>query len=227
VTCLVGPNGAGKTTLLKVAAALLPRHSGDCALFGRPLTAWPREELARRVAYLPQGGEIAWPLRVREIVGLGRMPHGAGLRAMTPDDEAAAERAIVRADVSHLADRRADRLSAGERMRVLFARALATNADIMLADEPAAHLDPEHQLRLMELLGEEARRGAAVLVTLHELGLAARCDRVIVLSRGRKAAEGPPHEALNDETLASIFRVEAAHAAIPGGGSIPVSWRRL
>ncbi len=229
LSCIVGPNGAGKTTLLRVAAGLAALDSGSCALLGRALTVWPREERARRIAYLPQGGETAWPLRAHEIVALGRLPHGAGNGRGTARDRDAVERALIRADVAHLADRRVDRLSAGERVRVLFARALSTEADILLADEPAAHLDPEHQLRLMELLTEEAARGAAVVVTLHELALAARCARVLVLDQGRVAADGPPEVALNDDTLARIFRVEVVRADAPDTPvtTIPVSWRRL
>ena len=226
LTAIVGPNGAGKTTLLRVAAGLAELNSGTCILFGRRLEEWPREERARRIAYLPQGGETAWPLRVREIVALGRLPHGGGVVESTRRDREAVDRALARADVAHLADRRVDQLSAGERVRVLFARALSTEADILLADEPAAHLDPEHQLRLMELLAEEAARGAAVVVTLHELALAARCARVLVLDRGRVAADGPPGEALNDETLARIFRIEVVRAGDPKS-AIAVSWRRL
>ena len=220
ITCLAGPNGAGKTTLLKVAAALI-EGTGTTRLFGRPLRDWPRDELARRVAYLPQGGEAAWPLSAYEIAALGRLPHGGGLTRQTEADAAAIARALARADIAHLGARPIDKLSTGERVRALFARALATEADVLLADEPAAHLDPEHQIRLMELLREEADRGAAVLVTLHELALAARCDRVIVLAEGRIAADGPPAAALSDAVLARVFRVEVHRAE-----GAPVPWRR-
>jgi len=227
VTGIVGPNGAGKTTLLKVAAGLLSLASGMCAAFDRAVSSWPREMLARRVAYLPQGGEAAWPLPAHEIVALGRLPHGATLGRLTSADAAAIERALARADALAFASRRVDALSAGERARVLFARALATEADVLLADEPAAHLDPAHQLRLMELLREEAARGAAVAVTLHELPLAARCDRLLVLDHGRVAAEGLPDAALSDDVLARVFGIAAARATGANGISAPVPWTRL
>jgi len=225
VTCIVGPNGAGKTTLLKTAAGLIALDSGVCALLDRPIRDWPRGDLARRIAYLPQGGESAWPLTAREIVALGRLPHGGTLARESFADAEAIDKALARADVAHLASRRVDQLSAGERARVLFARALATGADVLLADEPAAHLDPAHQLRLIDLLSEEARRGAAVLVTLHELPLAARCDRVLVLNRGCIAAGGPPDIALGDGVLGEVFGVAAARAPIPHGPPVPVPFR--
>jgi iron complex transport system ATP-binding protein len=227
VTAVVGPNGAGKTSLVRAAAGLVPLTSGSCAVLDRPLSSWPRDALARHVAYLPQTGDAAWPLPAKDVVALGRMPHGARLGAFAPADADAVERAMARADVLHLAGRRVDQLSAGERARVLFARALATEAEILLADEPAAHLDPAHQLRLMRLLQEEAARGVCVLVTLHELALASSCDRVLVLDRGRLAAEGDASSALSDEVLAEVFGIRAIRAARPSGGSAPIPDRLL
>jgi iron complex transport system ATP-binding protein len=228
VTGIVGPNGAGKTTLLKIAAGLLPLASGKCFLFGRAIETWPREARARKVAYLPQGGEAAWPVAAREIVGLGRLPHRAPLSFLLAADALAVERALQRAAAAEFANRRIDALSAGERARVLLARALATEADVLLADEPTAHLDPAHQLRLMALLREEAKRGAAIAVTMHELSLAARaCDRILLLDKGRLAAEGTPDEALSAEALARVFGVEAVRVTGPDGLSASIPWRTL
>ena len=226
VTCIVGPNGAGKTSLLRVAAGLLPSDSGRTEVLGRPLATWRKQELARRIAYLPQGGDAAWPVAVREIVALGRLPQGAALSRLGAADRNAVAQAMERADVLHLADRRVDQLSTGERTRALFARALATGADILLADEPAAHLDPAHQLRLMALMREEAARGVAVLVTLHELHLAATCDRILVLKAGRLVASGHPAAALSDAILAEVFDVSAARAELPSGVAAPVPYAR-
>jgi iron complex transport system ATP-binding protein len=226
VTGIVGPNGAGKTTLLRAAAGLVPLASGTCTVLDRDIGDWPRAMLARHIAYLPQATEMAWPLPAYEIAALGRLPHGAGLSRLSANDTAAIGRALTRSDALAFAARRADALSAGERARVLFARALATEADVLLADEPAAHLDPAHQLHLMDLLKEEAARGAAVAVTLHELSLAARCDRILVVHGGRLAAEGPPHVALRDDILAGVFGVAAVHAATDGG-PVLVPWTRV
>ncbi len=207
VTGIIGPNGAGKTTLLRAALGLQPLSHGAVRILDKPLGDWPREALARVMAYLPQGGEARWPLTVEEVVLLGRLPHrGYGPPAL--QDRVAVADALARCDAGLFAHRRMDELSGGERARVLFARALATGAAVLFADEPAAFLDPSHQLRLMELLREEARRGAAVAVTLHDLSLAARhCDRILVLKEGRLVADGPPSEAFADRTLAEVFQI--------------------
>ena len=210
LTGLVGPNGAGKTTLLRAALGLLAAESGTVRLFGRALSEYSSDARARTIAYLPQSTESHWPLLARRVVALGRLPHLPAFARTAPSDDAAIDDALVRCDALLLAGRRLDQISAGERARVLLARALATAAPILLVDEPAAHLDPAHQLRLMELLREEARRGTAIVVTLHDLSLAARyCDRLVLLKNGRVASSGAPDQALSDEALAGVFGVGA------------------
>jgi iron complex transport system ATP-binding protein len=209
VTGIVGPNGAGKTTLLRAALGLIALRGGAVRVQGRSVSDWSREALARTIAYLPQGGEAHWPVLARDLVALGRLPH-------RDRDARAIENALARADAAEFAERRTDELSAGERARVLFARALATGAPVLLADEPAAYLDPAHQLRLMALLREEAARGTAVAVTLHDLALASRhCDEIVVLHEGRVAASD-----LSDETLGRVFGI----AALRSDGAL-VPWR--
>jgi iron complex transport system ATP-binding protein len=216
VTGIVGPNGAGKTTLLRTVLGLQDLSGGSVRLLGKPLSSWPRQALAKAAAYLPQGGEARWPMTAEDVVLLGRLPYRTAFTGADAKDRKAAAGALARCDASDFGPRRMDELSAGERARVLFARALATGAAILLADEPAAFLDPSHQLRMMELLREEARRGTAVAVTLHDLPLAARhCDEILVLHEGRLAAAGPPAAALSDATLARVFRV--ARVADPAG----------
>lgn len=227
VAGIVGPNGAGKTTLLRAALGLVPLASGSAKLLDRALAEWSREGLARRAAYLPQAGTAQWPVSARHIVSLGRLPHRGPFAPLSPGDEAAIDEALDRADATPFARRRMDELSAGERARVLFARALATKAPILIADEPAAYLDPGHQLRLMELLQEEAARGTAVAVTLHDLALASRyCDEIVVLDAGRVAAFGEPSQALSDAVLERAFGVSAIRAAGPSGPPALVVWNR-
>ena len=227
VTGLVGPNGAGKTTLLRAALGIVPVLGGAVRLDGRPVADWSREGLARTIAYLPQGADAHWPLAARRLVALGRLPHRAAFASLSADDEKAIDDALGRCDALDFADRRIDELSSGERARVLLARALATQSPILLADEPAAHLDPSHQLRLMELLREEARRGATVVVTLHDLALASRyCDQVMVLDGGRLVRTGAPQDALSAAVLHDVFGVEAWNATLAGPAPI-VPWRRL
>ncbi|MBP7003268.1 ABC transporter ATP-binding protein [Amaricoccus sp.] len=205
VVGLLGPNGAGKSTLMRVAAGLAPATGavrlGDAALAG--LDARAR---ALRVAYLPQEREVAWPVTVATLVGLGRLPHRAGAAA----DQAAVARAIAAMDLGGFEQRPATELSGGERARALIARALAQEAPLLLADEPAAGLDPAHQIGLMARLADLAREGRGVLVALHDLGLAARwCDRVALLHRGRIVAVGPPGAVLTAERLAEVYGILA------------------
>lgn len=226
VTGLVGANGAGKTTLLRAALGLVAVKAGAVRVLERPLAEWSREALARTIAYLPQGADAHWPVSARRLVALGRLPHRAAFAPLSEEDAAAIDRALARCDADGFAARRIDELSSGERARVLLARTLATRAAILFADEPAAHLDPAHQLRLMELLREEAARGAAVVVTLHDLTLASRfCDRILVMKAGRVLVEAAPGEALSPAVLAEAFAVAPWDGR--EGPAPVVPWRRL
>lgn len=229
VTGIVGPNGAGKTTLFRAALGLLPLVRGDIALLGRPLRAWSRDGIARAVAYLPQGGTVAWPMTAFDVVALGRLPHVARAARPTQEDCLVVREALARCDATAFAARRVNELSAGERSRVLLARAIATGAPVLLADEPAAHLDPAHQLALMGLLRDEAERGTAVAITLHDLSLASRhCDEILLLDKGYLVAAGPPEDTLGDANLASVFGVTALRAREePGAREALVPIRRI
>lgn len=203
---LIGPNGAGKSTLLKAVAALLP-HQGEIALFGNATI--DARERARRLAYLPQGGQVHWPLAAREVVALGRLPHRGAFAPASARDAAAVERALARTSVVDFAARRIDTLSGGERGRVLLARAIAGEPELLLADEPTAALDPRHQLHIMGLLADLAHQGMAVIAVLHDLALAARCcPRLVLLDRGRIVADGPPDAVLTPQRLAAVYGIE-------------------
>ncbi|GJE28155.1 ABC transporter ATP-binding protein [Methylobacterium organophilum] len=224
---LVGPNGAGKTTLLRVLAALIAPAEGRVTLEGRALAGMSRDERARRVAALFQGAGVGWPMSVREIVALGRLPHRRAFAALSEADEAAIARAMARTDVGHLAGRPEPTLSSGERMRALLARALAVEAAWLLVDEPVTALDPAHQLDAMALLRAAARDGAGVVAVLHDLALAARfCDRIVVLSSGRLVADGRPEEALTDALLARVFGVTAERGRAADGTRYILPWAR-
>ena len=225
---LVGPNGAGKTTLLRALAGLVKPASGAISIDGRPLAEVSRDERARRLAGLFQGETIGWPMRVEEIVALGRLPHRRAFGSLGETDRAAIGRAMSLTRVAHLADRVEPTLSSGERMRVLLARALAVEAEMLLADEPITALDPAHQLDAMALLRAVAHRGTGVVAVLHDLTLAARfCDRLIVMSEGRVHADDRPHAALDDRLLRSVFGVAAARGAHADGTAYILPWTRL
>lgn len=177
---IVGPNGSGKSTAIKVMAGLLTPQTGQAALLTRATASWARSELARILCYLPQGGEVHWPLAVKTVVELGRLSHRTKGKLSGEDQDAVTE-AMIKCDVLHLLDRPVSELSGGEKARVLLARALATKAEIILADEPLAQLDPHHQIHAMEVLKSEAANGAAVVIVLHDLALAARhCDLSLI-----------------------------------------------
>ncbi|MFO7286345.1 MAG: ABC transporter ATP-binding protein [Gammaproteobacteria bacterium] len=205
---LIGPNGAGKSSLLKAIAGLVP-HRGTATWQSRPLVKMKRLERARTLAYLPQTPAAHWPIRVAELVALGRMPHLAFGQRPGDDDAAAVRWALEQCEALDLADRRVDRLSGGERARALLARALAVRAPILLADEPIQSLDPYHQLKIMGVLKSYASLGALVVAVLHDLALAARfCTRLVLLSHGRVVAEGRPEEVLTRSALEDGYRVE-------------------
>ena len=224
LVALVGPNGAGKTTLLRALSGLLPSE-GEIHIGGDALSALPLRERAKRFAYLPQGHVVHWPLPSRDIVALGRYPHGATDPArLSPGDTEAVLRAMQAVDVMEFADRRVTELSGGERSRVALARVLAVEAPIVLADEPTASLDPRYQLDVMTNLRRVADDGVLVIVVTHDLGLAARfADTVLVMSDGRLVAEGPPSEALSDKIMAEVFRI-SAYRADHQGETVILPW---
>ena len=213
LVALVGPNGAGKTTLLRALAGLVPSQ-GSIHVGGDALSSLPLRERARRFAYLPQGHLVHWPLPARDIVALGRYPHGATDPArLTQRDTEAVLRAMQAADVVELGDRRVTELSGGERSRVALARVFAVEAPVILADEPTSSLDPRHQLDVMKTLRAAADKGTLVIVVTHDLGLAARfADTILVLSDGRLVSQGAPIEALSEQVMADVFRISAYRA---------------
>jgi iron complex transport system ATP-binding protein len=213
LVALVGPNGAGKTTLLRALAGLVP-SDGAVHVGGDAVSSLTLRERARRFAYLPQGHIVYWPLPARDIVALGRYPHGATDPArLTAKDTDAVRRAMQATDVMEFAERRVTELSGGERSRVALARVLAVEAPVILADEPTASLDPRHQIDVMKSLRTAADQGTLVMVVTHDLGLAARfADTVLVLSDGRLVSQGAPAEALSEQVVADVFRISAYRA---------------
>jgi len=206
---LIGPNGAGKSSLLKALLGLIPCR-GTVQIAEQALGRLGARERARLVAYLPQEREIAWSLKAESIVWLGRMPYRDRLLPGREEDFAAVETAMRQTDILHLRERYISEMSGGERARVLIARALAQGAPLLLADEPAAGLDPAHQIALMEMFTAFAGKGQTVIITLHELHLAARwCDRLLLLDRGLLRADGKPFEVLSERMLDEVYGVEA------------------
>ncbi len=217
---ILGANGAGKSTLLKSLMGLQPLVAGEVRLDGEPLAHWTASARARRLAYLAQGHVAHWPLSVREVVALGRLPH-----PRSASDEAVVERVLRQTDLAALADRNVLTLSGGERARTMLARALAVCPQVLLADEPLAALDPAHQLSIMQLLRAEAAAGLGVAIVLHDLPLAARfCSRVVLLHEGRVWGDGIPAGVLDDRALQEVFGIEAARFT-RSGETVPLPWQ--
>lgn len=206
---LIGPNGAGKTSLLRAVAHLLP-YRGEICLDEVPLGDLTPRQRALKLAYLAQGEQGGWPLRLRDFVGLGRLPHRSGWGRGGRDDAEAIEQALAQTGLGALAERRIDQLSGGERARARLARALAVGSPLLLADEPVAALDPFHQLSVMQLLREQCRQGRTAIVVLHDLTLASRfCDRLLLLDHGRSVACGSPRDVLTPRHLQQVYKVQA------------------
>lgn len=217
LTILAGPNGAGKTTLARIMAGVIAGE-GSVAFNGTELHKMPPRARARAISYLPQGHEFHWPMRVDSIVALGREPHADPFAQTSTADRIAIEQAMGATAIEEFSSRLITTLSGGERARVAIARALATEASVLIADEPTASLDERHQLIVMDLLQRVAHTGTAVLAIIHDLALAMRfADRVVVMNDGHVVANDTPVLALTPERIADIFGISVNRVETPDG----------
>ncbi|HEV8663122.1 MAG TPA: ABC transporter ATP-binding protein [Candidatus Methylomirabilis sp.] len=202
-----GPNSAGKTTLLRLLCGTLVPAAGEIQLFGRPLPEWPRRELARTVALVPQDAAVAFPYTVLEVVLMGRYPHGGGFGLPIPADLQAAEEALLRTDLIHLAATPVTELSGGERQRVMLARAFAQAPRLLLLDEPTAHLDLAHQAEVLACIAALNREaGLTVILVSHDLNVApGLCHRALLLQAGEVLRLGGVKEVMDPVLLRSVY----------------------
>lgn len=207
IVVLLGPNGSGKSTLLKTLGAWLTPLSGQVQIGGRDARLLSRAEIARHVAYVPQEEHSAFPFTARQIVTLGRLARSPGL-VDTSNDQAIAESSMQKADCLAFADRAVTELSGGERQRVLIARALASEAEVLLLDEPSSHLDAAHVVGLTKLLQEVAGEGHAIVVAVHDLNVAAMLGhRALLLGSGHVCQDGPVEDVLTGTTLEAVYSI--------------------
>ena len=198
---VIGPNGSGKTSLIRAIAGLIPVKSGRILWRGQDVLSTKSANRAQWMAYLAQNPPVHWPLLVRHLVALG-CPN-----SKNPPD--AVYRTMDDCGVLHLADRRIDQISGGERARVLLARLLAANAEVLLVDEPTSSLDPARQLDMMKILGKQAKKGKTILCVLHDLPLAARfADNLILLDFGQIVCEGEPQTVLRSAEMQRVFSLK-------------------
>ncbi|MBP2474998.1 iron complex transport system ATP-binding protein [Crossiella equi] len=225
VLALLGPNGAGKSTLLAALTGDVAPSGGQALVHGRPVGAYRPRELALLRAVLPQHVQLSFPFTVAEVVEMGRAPWTGTARAA--EDEEAVAAAMRESEVEEFADRRFPSLSGGERARVALARVLAQRVGLLLLDEPTAALDLRHQEAVLRVARRRAEAGDAVVVVLHDLGLAAAyAHRVALLAGGSLAACGTPAEVLTPALLSEVYRHEVEVLAHPRTGAPLVLPRR-
>jgi iron complex transport system ATP-binding protein len=214
---VIGPNAAGKSTLVRTLAGLLEAAAGAVLLKGRPVGEWPRDAMARVLALVTSEEEGPDTLTVADRVGLGRYPHRGPFRRLEAADHDAVVRALEKTGIAHLARRRLGTLSAGERQLATLARGLAQEPQVLLLDEPAAHLDIGHQLQLFRALDEVRAAGVAVLAVVHDLARAASwAGRMVLVAEGRIAADGTPAAVLGSEAASRAFGVRIRGHAVAG-----------
>jgi iron complex transport system ATP-binding protein len=217
VLVLVGPNGAGKSTLLSVLAGDLAPDRGTVTIDGAPPSDWTTVELALRRGVLLQQVHLSFPFTVVQVVRMGRAPY-AGTEGEDRDDEVVAQ-ALLDTDVVPFTDREFTSLSGGERARAALARVLAQEPGVLLLDEPTAALDIRHQEQVLALAGARAAAGDAVVVVMHDLGVAAaHADQIVVMEQGRIRAHGRPHAVLTAALLSDVYQHPIEVVAHPRTG---------
>jgi iron complex transport system ATP-binding protein len=204
---VLGPNGSGKSTLMRALLGVVAAERGEARVAGLPVASWKRRELARVVGAVSQTESVTFPITVRELVSMGRYPHLGPLGAESGADREAVRSALERCDALGLEARAVTTLSGGELQRVRVARALAQEPQALALDEPTASLDIRHEMSILQLLAAAARAGTTVLLITHHLDLAARfADRMLLLDRGRVAAEGTPADVMRKDVLSRVYR---------------------
>ena len=205
---IIGPNGSGKSTLLKNICRIWEPQSGSIVINGKDYTEIPRKELSALVTLVPQNTTIGFPISVFDIVSMGRNPHLRRLEGLRQTDREIIERALQQTNIYGLKDRNINELSGGEGQLAIIARALATEATLLLLDEPTSELDVKHTLEILEILFECKERGKTILVTIHDLNLARKfCDTISILCRGKLFYSGTPEDAFAEENIKQVFEV--------------------
>lgn len=207
-TGVIGPNGSGKTTLLRLSTRVLAPRKGGIYFQGEDIFKMDLKEFCRKVAFVSQDISTSFSFTVMEIVLMGRIPHLKRMQFETKKDIEISEGALVLTDALSLKDKRIDELSAGERQRVIIARALAQEPLLLFLDEPTSHLDIGHQIQIMDLLKKLNRqRGLTIVMVLHDLNLAsAYCGRIALLDKGEIFREGKPQEVLTYQNIEAVYK---------------------
>ncbi|MEK6592105.1 MAG: ABC transporter ATP-binding protein, partial [Pseudomonadota bacterium] len=218
VLCVLGPNGGGKTTLFRTLLGLLEPLGGEITIANEPLAAWPRHELAKVMAYVPQAHAGYFAFSVREMVLMGRTAHIGLFAAPAQRDRDAVERAIHTLGITHLAEHPYTQISGGERQLALIARALAQGSSLLIMDEPTASLDFGNQVLVLDQIRALAQTGIGILFSTHDPDQAFRCaDSVMLLRQGGLLCSGAPDAVLNRDNLRALYGVAVDIVELPGG----------
>lgn len=209
---LIGANGAGKTTLLKILASIHSDFSGQIFCEGQSYKNLSLKQRAKKISYIAQQSFSAWSLTTQEIIALGRLPFGRSLDDFTAEDKKICDTILELCSLTALKYRPIHSLSGGEKARVWLARALATQAQILLADEPLSHLDPFYQFMFMNILKNIKQNGAGIIIALHDIGLAMQyADKILLLNKGHILAFDTPHHILHSGLLEKTFHIQLLH----------------
>ncbi|OCL28112.1 ABC transporter [Orenia metallireducens] len=203
---IIGPNGSGKSTLLKLLSNIIKKEGGEIFLLGKELNQYRRKELAKVLAVLPQSTEVNFDFSVKDIVEMGRHPYLRNWQGITQVDKRVIERALRLTNTIDLVDKSINSISGGERQRVLLARALVQEAELLLLDEPTSALDINYQIEIFELLVKLRKEGTTIVVVLHDLNLASQyCDRLLLLNQGKINTVGSPSEVITLDNIKDVY----------------------
>ncbi len=231
---IIGPNGSGKTTLIKILAGILKPLSGQIDISGQNLKQYTPKNLAKKISYVPQSVEITFPFTVLEVVLMGRSPHHGILALENQYDLDLAYKAMAFTSVEALAHRKADQLSGGEQQRVIIARAICQEPQIILLDEPTASLDIAHQVKIMDLMEKlKTEKKMTVIMVSHDVNLAAMyADTILLMNKGRIVKIGPTAKVLTYTILEKIYGCKILVDTTPLGGypritPVPAKYQKI
>jgi iron complex transport system ATP-binding protein len=206
---LIGPNGSGKSSLLKNICRIWEPQRGTVFINGRDHRSFPRKDLSKIITLVPQNTWVSFPISVYDYVAMGRNPHQGRFQTLTKKDKIVIEEALIKTQTLEIRDQNINELSGGEEQLVTIARALATEASLLLLDEPTSDLDVKHTLTIMDLLRDLKGEEKTLLVSIHDLNLARRyCDTITILNRGTIFFHGPPSQAFSEENIRAVFAVK-------------------
>lgn len=218
---ILGPNGSGKTTLIKLVGGILKKGKGRIEIMGKEIEKYSRKELARKLAIVPSDLEPGFDFSVYDMVAMGRYPYLGLFDTFSPEDIEIIEKSMRSTGIMELSGHSIREISGGEKQRMLIARALAQNTDILLMDEPTSNLDIKYQVEILELIENIRKTGRAILLTMHDVNMAVRyCTRIALLSKGRIFSIGQPEMVISEESITAVYGIKGRVIRNGDGGIV-------